>query len=37
MEGLKGDYVVYKHTAPNGKCYIGVTRQNPPEKRWKNG
>ena len=19
-------YIVYKHTAPNGKCYIGVTR-----------
>lgn len=30
-------YVVYKHTAPNGKCYIGMTRQNPPKKRWKNG
>lgn len=30
-------YVVYKHTAPNGKCYIGITCQNPPEKRWKNG
>lgn len=27
-------YVVYKHTSPNGKCYIGITRQNPPEKRW---
>lgn len=27
-------YVVYKHTSPNGKCYIGMTRQNPPEKRW---
>lgn len=30
-------YVVYKHTAPNGKCYIGITCQNPPEKRWKYG
>ena len=30
-------YVVYKHTSPNNKVYIGATRQNPPEKRWKNG
>lgn len=30
-------YVVYKHTAPNGKCYVGITCQNPPEKRWKGG
>ena len=30
-------YVVYKHTAPNGKYYIGITGQNPPEKRWANG
>lgn len=37
MESLKRDYVVYKHTAPNGKCYIGITGQNPPEKRWANG
>ena len=28
------NYVIYKHTSPNGKCYIGMTRQNPPEKRW---
>lgn len=27
-------YCVYKHTAPNGKVYIGQTQQNPPEKRW---
>ena len=26
-------YSVYKHTAPNGKVYIGMTRQ-VPEKRW---
>ena len=31
------NYVVYKHTSPSGKVYIGVTRQSPPEKRWKNG
>ena len=27
-------HCVYKHTAPNGKVYIGQTQQNPPEKRW---
>ena len=26
-------YCVYKHTSPSGKCYIGITRQNP-IKRW---
>lgn len=31
MESLKRDYVVYKHTAQNGKCYIGINGQNPPE------
>lgn len=29
-------YTVYKHTAPNGKVYIGITSQKP-EYRWKNG
>ena len=29
-------YVVYKHTSPNGKIYIGITSQNP-EVRWQNG
>ncbi len=28
-------YCVYKHTAPNGKIYIGVTGRDP-EKRWGN-
>lgn len=28
-------YSVYKHTSPNGKCYIGITQQIP-QKRWKN-
>lgn len=26
-------FQIYKHTAPNGKVYIGITRQNV-EKRW---
>lgn len=29
-------YTVYKHTAPNGKVYIGITGQKP-EYRWNNG
>lgn len=29
-------YCVYKHTAPNGKVYIGITSKNPCE-RWQNG
>ena len=29
-------YSVYKHTFPNGKVYIGITRQKP-EQRWRNG
>ena len=27
---------IYKHTFPNGKCYIGLTKQTP-ENRFKNG
>lgn len=30
------NYCVYKHTAPNGKMYIGITCQEP-EKRWDSG
>lgn len=29
-------YTVYKHTAPNGKVYVGMTG-NIPEKRWSSG
>lgn len=29
-------YTVYKHTSPNGKCYIGITSNNP-LIRWSNG
>jgi hypothetical protein len=31
------NYFVYRHLFPNGKSYIGITCQNPPEKRWNNG
>lgn len=34
MEDKK--YCVYKHTAPNGKVYIGITCQSP-NRRWRNG
>lgn len=30
-------YYVYMHISPSGKKYIGITGQNPPEKRWLNG
>lgn len=29
------NFVVYRHTSPNGKCYIGITCQDP-EYRWGN-
>lgn len=29
-------YIVYKHTCPNGKCYIGITKQKP-SYRWGKG
>lgn len=29
-------FVLYKHTCPNGKVYIGITCMKP-EKRWNNG
>lgn len=40
MEPMKlsqqNNYIVYKHTFPNGKVYIGATSQKP-NYRWKNG
>lgn len=37
MEQLSSiNYIVYKHTCPSGKVYIGITGQNP-SRRWKNG
>lgn len=30
-------YCVYKHTTPNGKSYVGITSQQPPSRRWRNG
>lgn len=30
------DYCVYKHTLPNNKVYIGITKQIP-SLRWANG
>jgi group I intron endonuclease len=32
----KNNYVVYRHTAPNGKMYVGITSQNV-NGRWQNG
>lgn len=33
---MRTDYCVYKHTAPNGKVYIGITCQKP-SARWSGG
>ena len=33
---LNNNYLVYKHTSPNGKVYIGITHGNP-LNRWKGG
>ena len=33
---MDNNYCVYRHTAPNGKVYIGITSRNP-EDRWRNG
>lgn len=33
---MSKEYYVYKHILPNGKVYIGITKQNP-SYRWRNG
>lgn len=33
---MQMSYLVYKHTAPNGKVYIGITNRTA-EQRWRNG
>lgn len=30
-------FILYKHTCPNGKCYIGITSYKNPNQRWRNG
>lgn len=30
-----GNFIVYKHTSPSGKCYVGIISQ-APEYRWGN-
>lgn len=32
MDNADRKYVVYKHTSPSNKVYIGITCQNPPKK-----
>lgn len=36
MESQESNYIVYKHTSPSNKVYIGITRQNV-TNRWSNG
>ena len=33
---MKNSFIVYKHTCPNNKVYIGITKVNP-VKRWRKG
>ena len=33
---MKNNFIVYKHTCPNNKVYIGITKVNP-VKRWRKG
>lgn len=33
-DGPLNKWFLYVHTSPSGKKYVGVTSQNPPEKRW---
>lgn len=36
MNNIVENYTVYKHTTPNNKVYIGITKRNPKD-RWRNG
>lgn len=36
LQSSDNNYKVYKHTCPNGKVYIGITKDKP-EKRWMSG
>ena len=36
LDDNKNNYSVYRHIAPNGKSYIGITKQDP-ERRFQNG
>ena len=31
------NYKLYVHTSPSGRQYVGITRQEPAEKRWQHG
>lgn len=33
----KHKFIVYRHIAPNGKSYIGITSSQNPNRRWQNG
>ena len=33
---MNDNFIVYKHTSPSGKVYVGITSQEP-ESRWRNG
>lgn len=36
MKETRAKYIVYKHTFPDGKVYVGMTRQTP-QRRWGKG
>ena len=37
MSSSNNTWVVYSHTSPSGKVYIGITHHSDPNKRWLNG
>lgn len=34
---MERKYIIYQHTTPSGKVYIGQTCQENPKQRWHNG